>query len=215
MNKEKILKAIKDTGIIAVMRGMEREKTKKVADAIVKGGIKVLEITMNSSQPLKTIEEIRMEFEGTDIVVGAGTVLDSESARSAMFAGAEFIVSPSLSEKVIEICNRYSIPVIPGVMTPTEIVKGLELGADLLKVFPADVLGPRFIKDILGPIKYAKFVPTGGINLSNVAEYIKAGAYAVGAGGGLMRKELIENNRYEELTKLAEEFIGKIREARR
>ncbi len=215
MNKEKILKLIKDIGIIAVMRGMEREKTKKVTDAIVKGGVKVLEITMNSSQPLKTIEEIKMKFEGTDIVVGAGTVLDSESARSAMFAGAEFIVSPNLSEKVIEICNRYSIPVIPGVMTPTEIVKGLELGADLLKVFPADVLGPRFIKDILGPIKYAKFVPTGGINLSNVAEYIKAGAYAVGAGGGLMRKELIENNRYEELTKLAEEFIGKIREARR
>ncbi len=214
MNKEEILKAIKNTGIIAVMRGMEKEKTKKVADAIVKGGIKVLEITMNSPQPLKTIEEIRMGFEGTDVVVGAGTVLDPESARSAMLAGAEFIVSPGLSEKVIETCNRYNIPVVPGVMTPTEIVKGLELGADLLKVFPADILGPRFIKDMLGPIKYAKFVPTGGIDLSNVAEYIKAGAYAVGAGGGLMKKELIEDDRYEELTKLAEEFIGKIREAR-
>ncbi len=215
MEREEILKIIKETGIIAVMRGMEKKKTINVARALVKGGIKVLEVTMNSPSPLGTIEEVKGEFEEGEVVIGAGTVLDSESARAAILSGADFIVSPNLNLDVIKLCKRYDKLVIPGVMTPTEIIQGLEAGADLLKVFPADIVGPRFIKDILGPIKYAKLIPTGGINLTNVVEYIKAGAYAVGAGGGLLEKRLIEEELYEELGEKAEEFVKKIREARK
>ena len=214
LEKSDILDSIHKTGIIAVIRGMEPERVVKIAESLINGGIKVLEVTMNSPKVLSVIEKVKDALFDSSVIIGAGTVLDSESARAAILAGAEFIVGPNLNFGVIKVCNRYDIPVIPGVMTPTEIVEGLEAGADLLKIFPANVLGPSYIKSILPPIKYAKLVPTGGISLSNVGDYISAGAFAVGAGGGLLDKILIEKEDYATLSQRAKTFRETIDKAR-
>ncbi|MDK2917932.1 MAG: 2-dehydro-3-deoxyphosphogluconate aldolase / (4S)-4-hydroxy-2-oxoglutarate aldolase [Candidatus Petromonas sp.] len=214
MDKIKAIQVIEDTGLIAVMRGMKPTQIAKVARALAAGGVKVLEITMNSPQPLKMIEEVKLLLEDSDVIVGAGTVLDAESARAAILAGAEFVFAPNLNLKVIELCKRYNKLVIPGVMTPTEVVKAYEAGADLIKVFPANVVGPEFIKGIRGPLSDIKVIPTGGINLDNAADYIKAGAVALGAGGSLLDKKAIENEEYEVLIERARTFIRIIKEAR-
>jgi 2-dehydro-3-deoxyphosphogluconate aldolase/(4S)-4-hydroxy-2-oxoglutarate aldolase len=214
LDKIKAIQVIEDTGLIAVMRGMKPTQIAKVARALAAGGVKVLEITMNSPQPLKMIEEVKLLLEDSDVIVGAGTVLDAESARAAILAGAEFVFAPNLNLKVIELCKRYNKLVIPGVMTPTEVVKAYEAGADLIKVFPANVVGPEFIKGIRGPLSDIKVIPTGGINLDNAADYIKAGAVALGAGGSLLDKKAIENEEYEVLIERARTFIRIIKEAR-
>ncbi len=214
MKKFEILRSIEDTGIIAVIRGMSPERVLKIVDALIDGGITVLEITMNSPGVLSVIEDVRKRLQGVSFIIGAGTVLDPESARAAMLSGAEFIVGPNLNKDVIKMCNRYDIPVIPGAMTPTEILRAIEYGADLVKVFPANVLGPAYIKSILPPVRYARLVPTGGISLSNVGAYIKAGAYAVGAGGGLLDKSLVEREDYKGLTEKAKAMREEIDKAR-
>jgi len=214
LDKIKAIQVIEDTGLIAVMRGMKPTQIAKVARALAAGGVKVLEITMNSPQPLKMIEEVKLLLEDSDVIVGAGTVLDAESARAAILAGAEFVFAPNLNLKVIELCKRYNKLVIPGVMTPTEVVKAYEAGADLIKVFPANVVGHEFIKGIRGPLSDIKVIPTGGINLDNAADYIKAGAVALGAGGSLLDKKAIENEEYEVLIERARTFIRIIKEAR-
>lgn len=214
MDRIKAMQVIEDTGLIAVMRGMKPTQIANIARALAAGGVKVLEITMNSPQPLKMIEEVKLLLEDSDVIVGAGTVLDAESARAAILAGAEFIFAPNLNLKVIELCRRYNKLVMPGVMTPTEIVKAYEAGADLVKIFPANVVGPEFIKGIRGPLSDIKVIPTGGIKLDNAADYIKAGAVALGAGGSLLDKKAIEHEEYEVLTERARAFIRIIKEAR-
>ncbi|AZR71970.1 2-dehydro-3-deoxyphosphogluconate aldolase [Anoxybacter fermentans] len=214
MDKSKVLKVIEDTGLVAVIRGMELAKMANIAKALVAGGVKALEITMNSSQPLKMIEEVKSLLEDTDVIIGAGTVLDPETARAAILAGAEFIFAPNLNLKVIELCRRYDKLVMPGVMTPTEIVTAWEAGADLVKVFPAQVVGPEFIKSVKGPLNHIKMIPTGGINLDNAADYIKAGAIALGVGGSLLDKKAIANEDYEILTERARAFQRIIEKAR-
>lgn len=215
MNRERILETVEESGLIAVIRGMEPALMSRIARALVAGGVRALEITMNSPQPLRMISEVRSLLEGTEVTIGAGTVLDSESARSAILAGAEFIVAPNLNREVIETCRRYSCPVVPGAMTPTEMLQAQEAGADMVKIFPAGVLGARYIEDMKGPLPQIKLVPTGGINLENAAAFIRAGASALGVGGSLVDRKMASDQNYEGLTERALAFRKVIEEARR
>ncbi len=215
MNREQILETVEESGLIAVIRGMEPALMSRIARALVAGGVRALEITMNSPQPLRMISEVRSLLEGTEVTIGAGTVLDSESARSAILAGAEFIVAPNLNREVIETCRRYSCPVVPGAMTPTEMLQAQEAGADMVKIFPAGVLGARYIEDMKGPLPQIKLVPTGGINLENAAAFIRAGASALGVGGSLVDRKMASDQNYEGLTERALAFRRVIEEARR
>lgn len=215
MNRERILQTVEESGLIAVIRGMEPALMSRIARALVAGGVRALEITMNSPQPLRMISEVRSLLEGTEVTIGAGTVLDSESARSAILAGAEFIVAPNLNREVIETCRRYSCPVVPGAMTPTEMLQAQEAGADMVKIFPAGVLGARYIEDMKGPLPQIKLVPTGGINLENAAAFIRAGASALGVGGSLVDRKMASDQNYEGLTERALAFRKVIEEARR
>ncbi len=214
MNKEKILETVEASGLVAVIRGMEPTAMSRIARALVAGGVRALEITMNSPRPLEMISEIRSLLEGTEVTIGAGTVLDPESARSAILAGAEFIFAPNLNRRVIEICRRYSCPVVPGAMTPTEMVAAWEAGADMVKIFPAGGLGPGFIKDMGGPLPQIKLVPTGGIDLHNAGAFIEAGAAALGVGGSLVDKDMVAAQDYDGLTRRAQAFRRVIEEAR-
>lgn len=214
MRKEEILRRIIDCGITAVVRLESSEQLGQVARAIKAGGIDVIEFTMTTPNALAIIEETAQEF-GEEVLLGAGTVLDAETARAAILAGAEFIVSPTLSRATIEMSHRYGKVVIPGTMTPTEILTAWEWGADLVKVFPAERLGgPRYIRDILGPLPQVKLVPTGGVDLSNVADFIRAGAAAVAAGTSLVSKKAVAEGDFATLTETARKFVEAVREAR-
>lgn len=207
------IERLTSSGIIAVVRKIEPSKTLKVIESLVKGGVTGLEITIDSDDALSLIKKAKEEF-GTEAVVGAGTVLDGIAARDAIAAGAEFIFAPTLSKETIQVSNRYGKIVIPGVMTPTEMLQAYEWGADAVKIFPASVVGSKFIKDVKGPLGHIPIVPTGGINLDNVGEFIRAGAIAVGVGGSLMNIQYIEDSNWEALTELAEQFTDTVKESR-
>ena len=212
--KQELLRRMFDSGVVAVVRKVDEDKVMKVISALVEGGVAGIELTLDSENALQTIKEAKKEF-GDRAVVGAGTVLDAESAVSAIQAGAEFIFAPTLNEGTIKAANRYGKIAIPGVFTPTEMLQAQEWGADVVKVSPATVLGPKYFKDVRGPLGHIKMMPTGGIDLDNIGEYIKAGAVAAGVGGSLMKKEYIENNQWAELTELARQFSAKVAEARK
>ncbi|PRX28276.1 2-keto-3-deoxy-phosphogluconate aldolase [Orenia metallireducens] len=214
MDKQIKLKKILDKGVVPVLRTMDTEKMFKAIEALNKGGIDVFEITLDNPAALDVIKELSIRMKDTDVLVGAGTVLDGETARAAILAGAEFIFCPTFNKDVIDVCNRYAKVVIPGVMTPTEAINAYQAGADLVKVFPAGVLGPKYIKSIKGPLPHISIISTGGINLDNAADFIKAGVEGIGAGGSLVDKEAINNENYEELTKKAKQFIEIVQEAR-
>ncbi|MFW6271118.1 MAG: bifunctional 4-hydroxy-2-oxoglutarate aldolase/2-dehydro-3-deoxy-phosphogluconate aldolase [Bacillota bacterium] len=209
MDKEKVLNFIKINSLISVVRGQKPKKIIKIVDALIDGGVNLIEITMDSKYPLNMLNEVNSHIDN-EIAIGAGTVLDAETARSAIFAGADFIVSPILNTEVIEMSKRYNKVVIPGVMTPSEMIKAWEKGADFVKVFPAKTLGPDFIKSVKGPLGQVEIIPTGGINLNNIDEYIKAGSAAVGVGSSLINKEAIKKGLYEQITEKAELYIEKI-----
>ena len=210
----KNLQKILDIGVIPIIRTKSAEQAMQVAEAINKGGVKVLEVTMTVPNALNVMEKVTSEFKG-DILLGAGTVLDPETARASILAGAEFIVTPCLNPEVIKICKRYSIPVIPGTMTPTEILTAWELGADLVKVFPIDVIGgPKYIKAVKAPLPQVALVPTGGITLENTPEYIKAGADAVAAGTSLVDTKAVTEGRYDLIAENAKKFVEAVKNAR-
>ncbi|MCK8816725.1 bifunctional 2-keto-4-hydroxyglutarate aldolase/2-keto-3-deoxy-6-phosphogluconate aldolase [Natroniella sulfidigena] len=214
MKKQENLETILESGVIAVIRGTEVDKMVKIVEALQEGGIKALEVTLNTPGALDMIKELAVKLEDTDVVVGAGTVLDGETARAAILAGAEFVFAPNLNYDVIEVCNRYGKIVIPGVMTPTEIVNAYQAGADLVKVFPAKVVGPGFIKSVKGPLDHIPMMPTGGVNLDNAADFIEAGSVALGVGGSLLDQEAIDNEDYEVLTEKAKQFVQVVEETR-
>ncbi len=211
MEKDLILSAIKKTGVVAVIRADNEEQAYKITDACLKGGINSLEITFTVPRAHRIIESLDKKY-GNDILLGAGTVLDSETARIAILSGAKYIVSPYLNVEMIKLCNRYQVPTMPGVMTIKEVVEAMEAGADILKIFPGGVFGPKFIKDIKGPLPQAQLMPTGGVSIDNVQEWIKAGAVAVGAGSALTKGA--KTGDYDLVTKVAKEFIEKIKIAR-
>jgi len=214
MEKQKILSLIEQTGLIVVVRGMDPDEVLPLVDALAKGGAKAIEITMNSRDPLKLIQQIKAASKDTGITVGAGTVLDGETARAAILAGAEFIFSPILSLDLIEMCRRYTTLAMPGVMTPTEMMTAWQAGADLLKIFPANVLGPGYIKGIKEPLDGLKVIPTGGIGLDNAADYIRAGATALGVGGGLIDRQAVAARDFGVITQKTRELIRVIQAAR-
>lgn len=214
MEKQENLQIIIDSGVIAVIRGMEVDKVVNIVDALLEGGVKALEITLNSPGAIDLIEEVSERVKDTDAIVGAGTVLDGETARAAILAGAEFVFAPNLNQDVIEVCNRYGKVVIPGVMTPTEIVNAYQAGADLVKIFPAGVMGPKYIKSVKGPLNHIPMMPTGGVGLDNAADFIEAGVVALGVGSALMDKEAIAEENYEVITENAKKLTQIVEETR-
>ena len=209
-DKLDILEKIEDRGIIAVVRAENANIAKKISRAAKKGGVDIIEITMTVPGALDVIKELSNTYD--EIIIGAGSVLDAETARSCMLAGAEFIVGPSLNKEMIRICNKYDIPVAAGAMTPTEVVNALEAGADIVKIFPASLFGPKIIKAINGPIPQARLMPTGGVHKDNVQEWIKAGSFAVGAGSAICSGA--DKGDYEKVKNDSQEFIELIKQAR-
>lgn len=207
MRKYEVLKRIEDVGVVAVIRAENSEAAKKIALACMAGGVDSIEITFTVPGAHKVIEALTEEF-GDTLLVGAGTVLDSETARVAILAGAKYVVSPAFDLDTAKLCNRYQIPYLPGCMTLKEIITAMEAGADIIKVFPGSAFGPDFIKAIKGPLPQAQLMPTGGVSLDNVDQWIKNGCVAVGVGGNLTKGSS------EDMTKAAREFVDKVKEVR-
>jgi 2-dehydro-3-deoxyphosphogluconate aldolase / (4S)-4-hydroxy-2-oxoglutarate aldolase len=213
MKKWEDLIRLKESGLIAVIRRPKKSQIQYIAEALVEGGTGALEITLDTPEALGIIRELKEKFQNR-VLVGAGTVLDAVSAKSAIDAGSDFIFCPSFDVETIQMTNRYGKISIPGVMTPTEIVQAYSAGADLLKIFPGAALGESYIKDLQGPLGHIPMIPTGGVNLDNVETFIKNGAVAVGAGGSLVDGKAIAEERYEVLTEISKEFIKRIQNAR-
>ena len=212
MDKEKIITRIQDCGIVAVVRAETVDQAIKITDACIEGGVAAIELTFTVPHADKVIEELAKRYTPEEIILGAGTVLDAATARIAMLSGAEYIVSPALDLETLKLCNRYRVPMMPGIMTVREGLLAMENGADILKVFPADLFGPKIIKDIKGPIPYAKMMPTGGVDADNVGEWIKAGAVAVGAGSSLTAGA--KTGDYKKITETGKRFVENIKLAR-
>lgn len=212
MDKEQVLMRIQDCGIVAVVRAENTEKAEKIVDACIEGGVAAIELTFTVPHADKVIEHLASKYTPEEIILGAGTVMDAATARIAMLSGAQYIVSPYFDLDTVKMCNRYRVAVMPGIMTVREGVMAMEAGADILKVFPGDLYGPKIIKDIRGPIPYAKMMPTGGVSADNVGEWIKAGAVAVGAGSSLTAGA--KTGDYSLITETAKKFVTNIKAAR-
>jgi 2-dehydro-3-deoxyphosphogluconate aldolase/(4S)-4-hydroxy-2-oxoglutarate aldolase len=183
--KQRLLRQLYEQRIVAIIRGITGEGLDSLVGTLVESGIRIMEVTVDTPGVYDKIQRIKDEY-GDEVAVGAGTVLDSETARTAISAGAEFLVSPSLNVDVIKTAKRYGKAVFPGCMTPTEIVQAFEAGADVIKVFPASVVGPRYFRELSGPLGHIPLMPTGGVNLDNARDYVEAGAAAVGLGSALV-----------------------------
>ena len=203
-SRQEVAQFLEDSKIIAIIRAQEAQSLTEAVTALREGGINCIEVTMTTPGALKLLEEVSGKVEG--VLFGAGTVLDPETARLCILNGAQFLVTPSLNFPVMEMAHRYDIPIIPGALTPTEILSAWEKGADVVKVFPAGSLGPGYIKELKGPFPQIKLCPTGGVNLDNLSTFLKAGASCVGVGGALVKNEFIREKKWEELKKLAKQF---------
>ena len=209
MKKFEIYQAVKQEGVVVVIRGDSVDQAIKTVEACYAGGIKIMEVTFtvpNADQIIKTLVE---KYKGTDMIVGAGTVLDPETARAAILAGAQFVVSPALNVETIKLCNRYGVAVMSGIFTPTEAITALEYGVDILKLFPGDVATPKGLKALKGPLPLANIMPTGGVSLENVEEWFKAGAYAVGAGSFITKGA--KSGDYKAVEDISREFVNKVK----
>ncbi|MGF7049616.1 2-dehydro-3-deoxyphosphogluconate aldolase/(4S)-4-hydroxy-2-oxoglutarate aldolase [Paenibacillus sp. DS2015] len=207
------LEVIKTTGVVAVIRGATAENIVPAARALSNGGVKLLEITVESPGALAAIEKVASCV--SDVIVGAGTVLDKETARMVILSGAKFVFSPTMSPEVITMAKRYGVVSVPGAFTPTEILNAYEYGADLIKVFPINVAGPRYIKDLHGPLPHIPLMVTGGIEASNAGEYIRAGAVGVGVGSSLVNmKNKMSESYLQEITSNANRLISIVKEAK-
>jgi 2-dehydro-3-deoxyphosphogluconate aldolase/(4S)-4-hydroxy-2-oxoglutarate aldolase len=214
MKKETILSFIRDVGIVPVVRTNSAESAVKAIEAIYRGGIRAAEITMTVPGAIKALEKVADMF-GDKIVLGAGTVLDPETARACMLAGAEFFVTPALRVSTIEMARRYSKVICPGALTPTEVLTAWEAGADIVKVFPCgNVGGAKYIKALKGPFPQIEMIPTGGVNLETAGDFLKAGACAVAVGGELIDAKTIAEGRYEVFEERARQFLAVVEKAR-
>jgi len=207
-----VLDRIIDCGVVAVLRADSSAELLNVAGALREGGVVAIEVTMTTPGALKVIEEAAAKMK--DSVIGVGTVLDPETARAAILAGAEYIVSPTLHLGVIEMAKRYGKVVMPGAFTPTEILTAWQAGADVVKVFPASVGGPAYFKDVKGPLPQVRLMPTGGVDLTTTGAFIKAGACAVGAGGAMVDKKAVSAGKFDAVTDTARKFVEEVRKAR-
>ncbi|EPY03614.1 hypothetical protein PAALTS15_29421 [Paenibacillus alvei TS-15] len=219
MKKMQIIQKIMQEGVVAVLRGETAEEVVAMAEEAIRGGIKVIEITMTVPFALKAIEKLAQTYkwdssdESTYAIIGVGTVLDAETARAAILSGAQFVVSPFLSAETVTMCNRYRVPVMPGTMTIKEINEALELGADIVKLFPGNLYEPSVIKAIKGPLPQANIMPTGGVSLDNLGEWVKAGAVAVGIGSDLTN-EAVKNKDFSLIQKKAAAYVDAYRQAK-
>lgn len=213
MKRQEILSFIEETGVVAVIRLGDTKKMPDILQALKQGGVRTFEFTLTTPNAIEFIQEYSRKGD-QDVCIGAGTVLDPETARLAILAGAEFIVGPALNLNTIEMAHRYDKVVIPGAYTPTEILTAWENGADIVKIFPATTLGPGYFKDVLGPLPQVKLTPTGGVVLNNVADFIKAGACFVGVGTALLDKKMIADSNWKGLTEHAAAFIREVKKGR-
>ncbi len=220
MKKIKLIQQISSEGVVAVLRGDTPEEVVEMADQAIAGGIKVIEVTMTVPFALRAIEELAKRYSSTAqdaakyAIIGVGTALDPETARAAILSGAEFVVGPSLNPKTVELCNRYRVPVMPGCMTIQEIQTALELGVDIVKLFPGNLYSPAMIKAIKGPLPQANIMPTGGVSLSNLGEWIQAGAVAVGIGSDLT-SEAVKTRNYSLVADKAAQYIEAYKAAKK
>lgn len=212
MKRLETVKQMVDCGLVAVIRAESKEQGVKVIDAVIKGGIKAIEITMTVPGAVDIIKELSEGYRNQDVIIGAGTVLDPETARICILAGAEFIVSPNLNPETVGLCNRYRILVVPGIMTVKEAVEALELGVEIIKVFPGNAYGPSVISSFKGPLPQGNFMPSGGVTLNNIKDWIKAGAVAVSTGGELTKGA--KTGDYEAVKETAAKFVDEVKKAR-
>jgi 2-dehydro-3-deoxyphosphogluconate aldolase/(4S)-4-hydroxy-2-oxoglutarate aldolase len=211
MSKYDVIKKLTDCGVVAVVRAENAEQGVKIAKACMEGGIVGIEITFTVPGAVDIIKALAAEC-GNDIVIGAGTVLDPETARAAILAGAKYVVSPCLDVDTVKLCNTYDVPCMPGAMTLKEAVEGMRAGADIIKIFPGALYGPRIIKEFKGPMPQLKMMPTGGVSVDNVGEWIKAGAVAVGVGGALTAGA--KKGDYASITEIGKQLVAEVKKAR-
>jgi 2-dehydro-3-deoxyphosphogluconate aldolase/(4S)-4-hydroxy-2-oxoglutarate aldolase len=212
VGKLQVLSRITDSGLVAIVRTNSPASAGHIVEACAQGGATVIEITFTVPGATDVIEELAKRYPANQIALGAGTVLDPETARIAILAGAQFIVSPSLSVDTARLCNRYQIPYLPGAGTIREIVEAMEAGADIIKIFPGETLGPAFVRAAKAPLPQASLMPTGGVSIDNAAEWIAAGSVALGVGGNLTAGAKTAD--FKSITELARRFIAAIEEAR-
>jgi len=212
--KENTLSLIREIGLVPIVRAPSAEDALKAAEAIIEGGIGIAEITMTVPHAIRVMERVAERY-GDKALLGAGTILDPETCRAALLAGAQFIVTPSLDVRVIEVAKRYSKAIVPGALTPTEVVTAWQAGADLVKIFPCGpVGGPKYIRALKGPFPHIDFVPTGGVNLETTPEFIKAGATAVAVGGELVDSNALKEGRLDVIAANARKYLDAVRAAR-
>jgi 2-dehydro-3-deoxyphosphogluconate aldolase/(4S)-4-hydroxy-2-oxoglutarate aldolase len=214
MRKEQIVEKLREIGLVPVLRAEGEEQALGIAAAIAAGGVTVLEITMTVPGAIRVMA--RLTKERPDILIGAGTVLDAETARMCMLEGAQFVVSPALNLKTIEMCHRYSIPVLPGALTPTEVVTAWQAGADVIKVFPASALGgAKYLKSLKAPLPQVEMIPTGGVSLATAREFLEAGSFALGVGADLVDTKAMIAGQPEKITESAKKYLEIVREFRK
>lgn len=213
MGSKNVIERIYQTGVIAIMRADSSDQLLAAADAILKGGVNAIEVTMTTPGAIDVVRQASEKY-AEGVIFGVGSVLDAETARAAILAGAEFVVGPALNFGMIEICKRYSVPVIPGAFTPTEIIKAWEAGADMVKVFPASFFGPAYLKAIKAPLPQVKLVPVGGVDAGNAAEFIRKGAEVLGVGSALINTALLKAGNLDEITARARHLREEVEKGR-
>jgi 2-dehydro-3-deoxyphosphogluconate aldolase/(4S)-4-hydroxy-2-oxoglutarate aldolase len=212
MDKSTVIQKICECGVVAIVRAETAEIALKIAQACADAGIAAVEVTFTVPGAADVIKKLADTYSSGEILIGAGTVLDTETARAAILAGAQYIISPCLNRDVVALCNRYQVACMPGAMTIKEVVECMEAGADIIKIFPAELFGPAIIKAIKGPLPQAKLMPTGGVSLDNIHEWIKAGSVAVGIGGNLTAGA--KKGDFASITAAGKQFVEKVKEAR-
>jgi 2-dehydro-3-deoxyphosphogluconate aldolase/(4S)-4-hydroxy-2-oxoglutarate aldolase len=214
MSRDADLKRVLDLGLVAIIRSPSGDQLVDVAEALVAGGIDVLEVTFTVPDALGVLSAVRRKL-GDRTLLGAGTVLDPETARAAMLAGAQYIVTPTVNPRVIEMCRRYDKVVMPGAFTPTEVLTAWEAGADVVKLFPAEIGGPGHLRALKGPFPQIRILPTGGVNLDTIGDFVKAGACAVGLGSALVEKSALEQKNFARITELSQKYVAAMQAARK
>lgn len=207
-----ILSRLEKAGVIAVVRGKDQTEAIKASHAIIAGGVKGIEVTFTVPNAQAAIQELAETYQGQNVVIGAGTVLDAVTARLAIMAGAEFVVSPSFDSETAELCNLYQVPYLPGSMTITEMQQALKSGADIIKLFPGSVSGPSMVSAVKAPLPQINLMPTGGVNLENMETWFKAGVVAVGVGGNLLAPAAVGD--FAKVTEIAQQYAAKLAEIR-
>ena len=211
--RQQTVQQIEQCGVVAVIRLQDPDRLKGVIDALGAGGVRALEVTMTVPRAIQLIDAIAPTLPD-GFVIGAGTILDPETARAAILAGARFVVGPVFNRAVVDLCHRYDVAVMPGCFTPTEILQAWEAGADVVKVFPATALGPSYVKDVRGPLPQVKLMPTGGVSLDNAGDWIAAGAVAIGVGTAMVDAKAVAAGDWAAITQKAARFVEAVRRAR-